>query len=346
VVRRIFRMMGDGNSALQIARALNVEKIPTPMLHQLEIYGTYRVYNRCSDINFWTDIEVTRVIRDQRYLGKVVFGRRFRDQIGKSHSIKVSRKDWIVVADMHEPIVTQEEFDRAQANMAELRERSGGSHTHAMLNKVRCGICGHGMYRRPTKRAYYYCRTSQLTDAFSCRTDRIEEEEIFAVLLADLRVQATLAVNLANMWKERQRGKKRDVSVIRKRLTEAQETLRQQKGQTRTLYESYVAGEISKSGYLERKAVLQEQGNTLAAQVASLEATLENCGSDGELSNGFVDSFQQYAEVQELTEKIVADTLKAVYIYPDHQIEIVWNHQDELQNLMLELNINEEQKPG
>jgi len=346
VVRRIFHMMGDGIPALQIAQTLNGEGILTPMRHKAVLYGTYTVHNRCGDVNFWTDSEVRTIIRDERYLGKVVSGKRTCDQIGKHHRKKVSRKDWIVVAETHEPIVSQEEFDRAQANMRPWKEHNGSSPGHIMFRKVRCGICGRAMHRRPSKHTYYFCRTSEMTTAFSCRTDHIEEEEIFSVLLENLRMQAALAVNLSNVWNERQRGQKQDVSDLRKRLTETQETLRQQKGQTRMLYESYVAGEFSKSRYLEQKAALQKQGDTLAAQVASLEAALENCGADGELSNSFVDSFQQYAEVQELTEKVVADTLEAVYIYPDHQIEIVWNHQDALQMLMLELGINEEQEPG
>ena len=47
-----------------------------------------------------------RIIRDEQHTGSTVYGGRYYDIIGQSHSVKVSKKDWIIVPDVHEPIVS------------------------------------------------------------------------------------------------------------------------------------------------------------------------------------------------------------------------------------------------
>lgn len=76
------------------------------------------------------------------YTGSTVYGRRYYDIIGQSHSVKVSKKDWIIVPDVHEPIVSREEFDRAQAALKEYKERDVVA---GPKSKIRCGGCGHAI---------------------------------------------------------------------------------------------------------------------------------------------------------------------------------------------------------
>ena len=49
------------------------------------------------------------------------------------------------------------------------------------------------------------------------------------------------------------------------------------------------------------KAAAVKQRDTLAAQIAELEAVLENTGVDGGLQNGFITTFGKYVEIEEIT---------------------------------------------
>jgi len=148
VVRRIFRMVGAGKSTVQTARALNSDGVLTPMLYKLAAGCTQRVWNRVQEENFWTDSAIIRIVRDEQYLGKVVYGKRYYDVIGKSHSVKVSKKDWIITEQAHDPIVTQKEFDRAQAALREYVERGSFQGKQLLRKRVCCGVCGYAMVRK------------------------------------------------------------------------------------------------------------------------------------------------------------------------------------------------------
>ena len=103
------------------------------------------------------------------------------------------------------------------------------------------------------------------------------------------------------------------------------------------LYESFALGEISKTEYLAAKASAVKQRDDAAARISELEAALENMGMDGSLRNGFASAFGKYLEVEEITSEITTEVLKEVRVFPGNRFEIVWNYQDELEKLILDL---------
>lgn len=334
VVQRIFRMVGAGKSAIQTAKALNDAGIPTPMLYKLAAGCTQKSWNNVQAENFWTDSAIIRVVRDEQYLGKVVYGKRYYDIVGQKHSVKVRKTDWIVTEHSHDAIITQEEFDRAQAALREYVERDSFPDRQPLRKKLRCGICGHALARKEAKASYYICRTSSMTDAYPCMGTKIFEKDLFALVLDGLHVQAAAALEVSTIWEEHHRQDRKDTQAMLTQLGIFKDALNQVKQQTDKLYESFVLGEISKEAYISQRAVLKKETDDLSGRITSLTTSIESSCSDTESQNRFVDTFKQYADVQELTDKIVSDVLKQVRVFPDHHIEIVWNYQDDFQKLI------------
>ena len=83
-VRRIFRMTADGQRKEQLARQLNAEGVPTPMLYKRAAGCTRTKWNNLFDENFWTGGLIYGILRDERYVGRVVYGKHTRDRIGRS----------------------------------------------------------------------------------------------------------------------------------------------------------------------------------------------------------------------------------------------------------------------
>ena len=337
VVHRIFKMIAEGLSTVQTAKILNQECIPTPMLYKQSQSNIPRHWNTLYEENFWTDSAIIRIVRDEQYLGKVVYGKRFYDQIGQSHSLKVSKKDWIVVEGMHEEIVTQVEFDRAQAALREFSERAGASCSNPLNKKVRCGICGHAMIREDVKQPYFFCRTSRMVDSYSCSDERVPESDIIEIILTELHAQAVSAVRWGQIWEARHQKKKTDFTAIQKQITSLRETCAQQDGQIKELYEALVSGGISRGEYKAAKAMLASRRDYGKAKISELENVLANADSDGKLNNPFATSFQKYTEVTSITKEMMMDVLKEVRIYPGGRIEIAWNYCEDLERLLRDL---------
>ena len=337
-VRRIFQMAADGCGPVQIARTLNDEAVPPPMLYKRAAGCSRTVWPSLHEENFWLVNTIQRILRDERYIGKNVYGKQMRDRVGHSHTVKVSKADWITVEGSHEGIVDSELFMRAQDNMREYREHDVAAYGKTLLyKKVRCGVCGHVMERITAKKTYYRCRTPRLTDAYACPSENTPEENIVDILLADLRVQASVAVEMSRIWEEKRKRKQRSTESMQRSLTALKQTHERQSQQIKALYESFAMGEISKSEYLALKAAAVKERDYTGEEISRLIAELDNTDADGKLPNRFVTTFQKYSELDELTNTIVADVYESVFIYPQGQIKIVRKYQDELSALLLEL---------
>lgn len=334
-VRRIFQMMADGQAAEQIAKALNHDAVPTPMLHKRAAGCSRTAWTSVLDNNFWTRSTVKSILRDERYIGKNVYGKRTRPTVGDWHTSKVSKSDWIVVDDAHEGIVTREEFDRAHAAMRKYTGHGSSREGRMLCNKVRCGVCGHIMARINAKNPYYRCDTPRVTDAFSCSPQLIPESDLMEAILDGLRVMAATAIEWDQIWKEEREKKRLDISTTRKAVAALKETQAQHEWQLRELYEAFALGEIGKSKYLTAKeAVLRERDDTVE-KIDALETELENVGAGGNLENRFVNRFQKYTEVEVITREIVEDVLKEVLVYPEGRLETVWNYREDYEKLLL-----------
>lgn len=338
-VRRIFRLTAEGHSSTEIARTLNREAVLTPMLYKKAAGCSRTRWHSIHEENFWTKETVIHILRDLRYTGVNVYGRRIRDRIGHSHTVKVNPTDWIIVEGVHEGIVSRDEFDRAQAAMQTHVKPDSGPSNNPLRGKVRCGICGYAMVRPDVKKPTYYCRTARMTNTYACTDEGVPEEDILKAVLESLKVQASIAIELQRLWEECRQKEKQTLAALRKELTALSAAQDQRERQTRELYEAFFTGELSKAAYIARKAAIVKQKEEAAVRIRELE----KIGIEDGQEDRFVSSFQKYAEITELTGEIAEEVLEKVLVFPEGRLEIVWKYRDEYEKLIPILNGNGQQ---
>ncbi len=119
VVRQIFQLAADGNSAAAIARHLTAQHIPTP--------GEYKAArgNHTHDISrthgVWNSATVLRMLDDERYTGTYVIGKKTVVEVGSNHVRRKDREKWYIIPDHHPAIVDKETFDAARARLTRFK---------------------------------------------------------------------------------------------------------------------------------------------------------------------------------------------------------------------------------
>ena len=335
IVRYIFQMAIAGKRRVEIARTLNQESVLTPMQYKRTAGCSRTIWPCVHEDNFWTALSVTKILRDERYIGTNIYGKRFRDMVGHTHTVKVSRADWITVEQTHDGIVTREEFDRAQAAMRAFEEYDGRMRKPSQ-RKVFCGICGHAMARSGGADAFYACHTSRVAFDYPCTEEPVPEADIQEVVLLGLRTQAAAAVEMERIWAERRQSKAGSPANVRKKLSALNEVLTQQ---VKELYEGFILGQTSKTEYLAGKEAIVKSREAVSAQIEELKVCMENADADGHLQNRFVSCFRQYKDVETLTKKIADDVLEKIIVYPGGRLQVVWNYREDYEKLMLDLNM-------
>ena len=158
VVKRIFRLYLEGYGYHSIMRQLNDDGIPGP---------TGRV---------WRFTSVRDIVTHPVYTGAIVWN---RSTAGKIHAVgengkaetrpnakRIHRKpksQWVVIEDVHEPLVSKADFDRAQEILAKRRKQGGAAkpnRRYLLSGLMRCQRCGYTFLGRPLgnkkKRYRYY----------------------------------------------------------------------------------------------------------------------------------------------------------------------------------------------
>lgn len=271
-------------------------------------------------------------MRDERYIGKTVFGKRSRDVVGSTHTVKIARNDWIVVPNRHEAIVPEALFQKAQAVMREYREYEVSSDSgNPLKRKVICGVCGHAMQRDGKKNGSYRCVTKRLNTSFDCSEDRIPEADILEAVIDTIQVYAQCAVSIDRLLETRREQRQLDRKQAQRRLQTLQSRKAQLGERLQDLYERLVEGEISRESFAAQKKVLTAQTEEITCTVLELERKIS--GSDDN-SNAVIEQFKSYAGITALTKEISADLLQSVTIYPDGRMDIRLNLADEIKALM------------
>ncbi len=218
IVRKIFTLTADGVKPVEIAAMLNRDGVPTPMLYKRAAGCSRDRWPSIHEENFWTQGNIFKILRDERYIGKCVYGKRERDMVGNWHTVKKRKSDWIVVDETHEGIVSKELFRTVASRMKEYKEFvSCNSERNPLRRKVICGTCGFAMSLSNTKNAKYHCRTSHLETGFDCTSEGILQADIHEMVVTLIRTYAAYAVSLEHLLllqKERIQAEKKSKPVV------------------------------------------------------------------------------------------------------------------------------------
>lgn len=273
-----------------------------------------------------------KFLRDERYIGKTVYGKRSVDIVGSTHTVKISRNDWIIVPDRHEAIVSEELFEKAQACMREYRERevmtSGG---HPLKQKVYCGVCGHAMQRDNRKTGSYRCATKRLNTGFDCSDEKVPEADILGTVIDTIQVYAQYAVSIDRLLKTRQEQRQLDRKQAQRQLQTLQSRKAQLEKWLQDLYEQLVEGKISRESFAAQKKSMTAQAENLSRTISELERKISGSDNGG---NAVVEQFKSYGGITELTKEISTELLQPVTVYPDGRMDILLNLTDEIEALM------------
>lgn len=336
IVHWIFQMAADAIRPVQIARTLNAKQVLTPMLYKREI-GCSRLEWPCvNSDNFWTENTVIKILRDERYMGRTIYGKRTRDQVGKNHVVKIQQSDWIVVENTHQAIVSKEEFELAKKQLQKHLERNktiSGRKDTMLYKKVRCGVCGHIMKRVNAKQPYYICSTPRFTDTYFCVKEPILESDLKKIVLTQLRMQTLYAAENSSIWEEIQQNKRGEVNVVMKMLSQLKESQTKSACSMQRLYEKFAFGELDKAAYLKAKQDIVKKRDAVSLQRKELEEKLKNLNADKILENQLTDYLEQHIEIEKLIDEIAPGVLEKIVVYPDNMLCITWNYKEDLRQL-------------
>lgn len=319
IIRRIFRMTLQGKTSSEIAKQLNKEKVKTPIEFKIEKGKTSRTPK--GDGFYWTNSIICQILRNDFYVGDVVYGKFERHQVGGKSHIK-PRKEWQLIQNHHKPIISRDDFELVQKSRGRYKEYQA-KRNHPLVGRVECGCCGMNLtYRNGNRNPYFRCRSHYHNGEVDCLT-KINAMFLEEVVLFRFQEQLMAVVDMEKLYKQqaemvkRQKQEQEQVIIKWKRELSHLQKLKMEK------YEDYVVKNrsLDKSKYDE----LGNQEKELKHLIKTLETELQ---SPAGVQIRHVKGSQEvlsYEGITELTNEAVEVLIKKIVVDKNENITIEWN---------------------
>lgn len=225
VVKEIFSLALTGLGTANIARILNDRHIPT------------------AEGKKWVASTIQTILHNPFYAGDVLLQKYYNDDQYKSHKNKGER-DQFFVPDHHEPIISHEEFENAEALIAQRAKESSASNRAAeghypFQSKLFCAECGSPLHRVKTKTSITHVCDAFARNVGGCeRGTRVLEDDVenaFLTVLHKLAFSQRLGPGnrIIDLYIQSIRERERERN--RERLTEIDAELETIRGQMETI---------------------------------------------------------------------------------------------------------------
>lgn len=290
VVRRIFALAMQGCSSADIARLFNREGVKTPMQFRVEKGETGRRPKK--GIFIWQASTVCQILRNQVYVGDIVYGKTEKATVGGKNRLK-PRGEWKIYTNHHAPIIDRCTFQILQEKQGISKNKPGKAQDslneknvpypsdgrqaqHPLIGKLVCGCCGRNLCFRKLTEPCFVCPYRYVDFREKC-VGKANVPELEHYVLSEMQshvLQMEGEENLKIRCREIA-GKKREKWQKKRQQLQREETLL--KKHRVEIYETYSADRKDSDGGKEsngNQAVngdFLERENLLRTKLAEIE---------------------------------------------------------------------------
>ena len=196
VVLRIFQQAANGASSRKIALDLNADGVIPPLKYRVLYRDEFSEEGAARASDLWNYTTVKRILKNPVYLGHTLLGRSKKVSVKSKKKVPVPRDKWAVTEGTHPPLVSEQLYQQAQANLGR------GSRDYRAYDHVRksifsglavCAKCGYSLcscgtvYKGEREKYWYLSCTHQRQDiADPCTGVRVKYTDLLEVVRQDL----------------------------------------------------------------------------------------------------------------------------------------------------------------
>ena len=299
VVRRIFDMVLQGKSILDVTKTLNAEGIPT------------------TNGKKWLKTTIHTMLDHEAYTGTLVWGAKAKDGAPP-----------VRVEDAHPAIVSKRDFQKARKLLASRAPKKmnprRASSPYLLSGLVKCETCGKAMTAAEAKSGrytYYICHSLLKRGKGTCETPRLNAKSFEKLIVSEIRENVLTESNIRDLVKlldEEMDGVAREQ---RERLETIEEELEDVKKRLGRIWQVIEITDIEMADaadrireHRERQEQLEGAAQEARAMLAERRVMLESADTIA----AFAAEMSEFLKTSELTETkaFVRSFVKEVQVKP------------------------------
>ena len=325
IVRRIFELYVSGISPKNIADILNAEGIPSPGQYAYEKLGHK---GRPNEMRLWCEVSIRYMVNNIMYLGHLAQLQETTISYKNHKRCAKDKKDWIVVHNNHEPIISQELWDKAQERQKHMAQgrRTKTGFVHPLSGFLVCADCGNKLkmsgHLNKKKTAYTYhfdCGIHLRYGKTLCFSHYISAKDLEEIVLDDIRTMAQRIVldeeNIKNEFIRHNaeladkaiKTAKKELQIKHKRTEELSRLMQ-------LAYEDRLKGKMPEDICVSFIRKYSEEQKRLEEEIAELETKLNETENTLQSADDFIRNIKKYLEAPTLTREMCYELLDRVVV--------------------------------
>ena len=326
VVKLIFDKYLEGYGTMQIADFLSEQKIPIPSDYNKKKRGTKSI-----TYGLWAQSTVRFILSNEIYTGTVVQGKRKKISFKSKKFIDVPEEDWIKVADMHEAIVSKEDFEKAKQILDNTKGSRVAQNDYLFKGLLRCYDCkGYIGIRSPDKNGNIYGRCQRYGrygkfDVCSPHNFNYQVfEESMILVLKEICKEYSNKKKLEEIAKKSKSVKGKELD-LKSKLKTYETQIQKETRKLELLYEDRLSEIITVDSYIENANKIKINVKEYQNKIKEIEKELsgeETSENKDEKLNNIVNEF---LNMEKPTKEIIREFIERIEIHNDKQVDIYFN---------------------
>lgn len=340
IVKKIFEWkVNDGMGNLSICHKLNEMGILNPTGYKRKMLNQNYNNSKISQEDYsWCPSTVRNILKNDVYIGNITQGKR-KVKSYKIHKVEqVPKEQWITVKNMHEAIIDEELFYKAQSlNKVDTRVQNNGV-LSIWAGILKCADCERAMHKKycinknGKRYEYYICGTYRKKSKQLCTKHTIKEEILEEIVLQTIRLHIDLLVDVNkiledNINKKMEEVENEKIEKIKKTKKDEVEKVKELK---KGLYEDWKNDYITKDEYVEYKKKYEKEIEKINGILNNLDKQENKKENIRILNKKWIENFEMSGNINKLDRDIIMELIDFIEIYENKKMTIHFKFMDEI----------------
>lgn len=330
IVEKIFELADEqGMGAYSIQKWLAENKVMTPGYREYLRWGAKSwIYENAPEERryLWGLANIKNLLKNQVYLGHTIRYKQRSISFKNKKRKKNAPEDWSVKMGTHQPLVSEERFERVQQQLASRRRKTKDGEVQMFSGIARCSDCGCALRfgtnrQRPGFEYQYLCCSSKDEGKIDpCTMHYIRYDTLQQIVLQ--RIQALyekvklnkteLAYKLAKVEREKlERSQKQERAEYQKLNTRLKEIERL----FPKLYEDWAAGRLTEQMFTMMSGKYQSEQIEIQQRLSILESLITNPCQSVDQAKKWIAAIERFSYPTELNREIVSALIDRIVVH-------------------------------
>ena len=328
-VVRIFELMASGKNTGEIARILTEEKVLCPSAYSNEYHKVQGNGVIPKNPYQWNRTTVLDILKRKEYLGHTILKKSVSVNFKTDERRMTTEEEQYFFENIHEPIVTQELWDKAQKNRKIVERKRINDDIKAsvvFLGLLYCADCDSKLVIKILEND----NTGHIIIAYNCvgyggKSGRcsahyINENDLKALLLEYIRLiskriiedEDSFVKELKEKWQEKQSAAPKQAKIELKAYTSRYNELDEL---ISSLYENFVAGLLPERQYKSLMKKYDDEQKEVEQKIEELSSQAEEQKVSSIKAERFVELIKKYKNPTEITREMARELIDKIVVY-------------------------------